>query len=481
MNSIKLKSSLNEVNKLFCSFGKYIRSEEVRNLSRKHPNDFVRVYKFPWYDALLYLIFRNEKCVQSELSDYYNAIGKPKLRISKQALFKAINKIDYKVFETLIYKFAQLFYSSDLVKTYKGYVLLAEDGTTLQINKTAESLKEFGYAKNVCVKTEEDATKAVSRSAALYDVTNGLIIDFSMNPYKKSEIPIAIEQLERSHHLLHGLKAIYMCDRYYDSVELFSILEGYSFKYCARAKSNFFKKYVKQMKTNDEWITVKIDETWKRRLKYEQPKQRFLENDEIKIRVVKYTYRYKDKYGKIIETDMMYFTNLSEEEFSTEEIASLYSKRWDIETSYKTLKSDMEWERYFSKECDIERCSIYAKVLLHNINGIIRKEMDDYLIEDAIQNNNQYIYQTNIAQLSKMLTEGGVCRWIRSQNNQAIDNLLETIYLHLHKIKVPIRKNRHFKRWGRHISRSHPFRYRLDGRQWPNVVYVNGHLQTIRP
>ena len=110
-------------------FGKVIRSEEIRLKMRKFPNVFVRIFKFPWFDVLFYLIFRHEKCTQSEISSYYSVINKKDLRISKQAAFKAIHKVNPAVFPLLIRKFAVLFYQSLLVKTHKGYILLAEDGT----------------------------------------------------------------------------------------------------------------------------------------------------------------------------------------------------------------------------------------------------------------------------------------------------------------------------------------------------------------
>jgi hypothetical protein len=89
------------------------------------------------------------------------------------------------------------------------------------------SLQRFGFNQNKYVKTAADAKKATSRSSALYDVTNGIILDFVMRRYKDSEIPIAIEQLGRVIQYLRGRAAIFLADRYYNSVEVFSILEGY--------------------------------------------------------------------------------------------------------------------------------------------------------------------------------------------------------------------------------------------------------------
>ena len=120
------------------------------------------------------------------------------------------------------------------------------------------------------------------------------------------------------------------------------------------------------MKTNDEWIQVKIDRAWQDRLKYTQPRERFSRDPYINIRIVKNNY---DIYrnGKQESVNLIYFTNLSREEFDSKDIMHLYSKRWVIETGYKTLKTDLEWERYFSKDCDSETCSIYAKVVFHNL------------------------------------------------------------------------------------------------------------------
>lgn len=481
MRSIVVKDISYKVSSLFGKFAHYVRSEKVRSLTRKHPHDFTRTFKFPWFDVLFYLIFRSETCTQSELTKYFSIIDRSHLRISKQAAFKALKKVRPDVFLNLIHTFAYFFYQSDLVKTYKGYILLAEDGTAHELYPSKEALNQFGFVTNQYIRCADDAQKVTSRSAALYDVTNGLIVDFTMNPFKKSEIPIAIEHIHGSSSLFKGKKVIYLSDRYYDSVELFSILEHHSFNYCIRGKSNFFKNYVSSMISNDEWIDVSLDKAWIKRLKYDQPKDRFEKDPVIRIRVVKHTHTYQDKNDDMQRSDFIYFTNLSDEEFTTNDIVNLYAKRWDIECTYKTLKTDYEWERFFSEDCDCEMCAIYAKVLFHNIVGIVRKELNNRLEKDPANHDNQYSYTINIVQLSHLLRDNHICRWMRSRNKNAIRKLMDLILSHIHKIKVPIRKNRHNQRWGRLVSSSKPFRFRLDGRSWPRVAYTKGHLQTVQP
>ena len=70
-----------------------------------------------------------------------------------------------------------------MVKTPKGYILLAEDGTTNELHPTKKALDNFGFVGNQYIRNEDEAQKATCRSAALYDITNSLVVDFSMNPW----------------------------------------------------------------------------------------------------------------------------------------------------------------------------------------------------------------------------------------------------------------------------------------------------------
>lgn len=474
----------NTSNKLSCffrRFGEYIRSPIVRSLSKTNVGDFSRIYKFPWFDVILYLIFRSEKTSQGELSKYFSDIGRTKYQVSKQAMFKATNKLNPGVFIDLIHHFAELFYqSNDLVKTYKGYILLAEDGTTLELRPTMQALMQYGFIINQNVRDLFSATNAASRSSALYDVTNGLIVDFTMENINKGEIPMAVGHLLRMNSVFKGHKVIYLADRNYDSVELQTILESLGFNYCIRGKSNFFKHYVEKMPSNDEWITVDIDKMWQKRLKYDIARDRFSENPTFKVRVVKYQYSYTDKKGLPQTAELLYFTNLPKESFNSEQIVHLYEKRWDIECSYKTLKSDYEWERYFTSFSNVERSMIYAKVLFHNIVGVIRKEMDQNLSENE-NPSNTHPYQVNIIQLANLIRENDLLRWMRTGNHKALVRTMDVILDLINKIKVPARPNRHHQRWGAAITNDHPHRFRLDGRQYPRVRKHKGCLMTMRP
>ncbi|MBR3357104.1 MAG: hypothetical protein IKG46_04675, partial [Solobacterium sp.] len=94
---------------------------------------------------------------------------------------------------------------------------------------------------------------------------------------------------------------------------------------------------------------------------------------------------------------------------------------------------------------------------------------------------NKYVFRVNIKQLSNLIRDEGLCRAIRTGNTGKMENIFMLAVLFIHKIKVSVRPDRREKRWGKVVSSGHPTRFRLDGRNWPNTVRVNGRLQTIKP
>lgn len=63
----------------------------------------------------------------------------------------------------------------------------------------------------------------------------------------------------------------------------------------------------------------------------------------------------------------------------------------------------------------------------------------------------------------------------KTQIKQKIENIVKMI----NKIKVPVRPNRHYKRWGRVIVNPPSYRFRLDGRNNPKVKSFKHVLITV--
>ena len=66
---------------------------------------------------------------------------------------------------------------------------------------------------------------------------------------------------------------------------------------------------------------------------------------------------------------------------------------------------------------------------------------------------------------------------LKEKIKERIDNIMKII----DKIKVPVRPNRHYQRWGRVMPSSPSYRFRLDGRNNPKLKKIGSVLMTTFP
>lgn len=199
MNNV-VKSS--ELSQLFCDFNSIIQSDIVNMICRKLKKDFTRNRNMNFYSVIYYFIFRNKTTTNAELTHFYSSIDKFEKRISKQALNKAIKKLNPNVFTYLINQFASIYYASSLPKKYRDHLLIAEDGTYMEIPYNVYNINDFQFCMNQHVHDIFDVKKVQSKAGGLYDVTNGLFIDFSLKPAPYSETPLAFAHLYRTKKIL---------------------------------------------------------------------------------------------------------------------------------------------------------------------------------------------------------------------------------------------------------------------------------------
>ena len=68
-------------------------------------------------------------------------------------------------------------------------------------------------------------------------------------------------------------------------------------------------------------------------------------------------------------------TNLDKDEFTITEIKELYHRRWEIETSYRDLKYDLDLNTLHSKKRNLIEQEIYARLILYNFCRRITNEV----------------------------------------------------------------------------------------------------------
>jgi len=458
-------------------FNSFINDSSIFPTIRIRKEDFTRDRELTAFKLLFYLIFRNGKTINQDLIKFYNLLDIPELIVSKQALSKALRKINPKVFEHLFAKFSSSFYKSDLVKTYHGYIVLAEDGSTVEAPLSDASLDYFGFSANQYIKEKKDAKKVSAKVGGLFDLTNGFFPSITIGKHNDSELPLAFSNLENVMSSLEDRKAIYLADRYYGSVELFPFFELYHKNYCIRAKSNFYKDQVALI-DEDGWIDLMIDNTWLHRFKREDTKKFTSHYPSVRIRVIKHTLAHPNDNG---ETQHIYFTNLSEDEFSKDEIAKLYSFRWDIETQYKYLKVDLESERFNTTSPYVFMCKFLGKVMMINLIGILMSEVNMEVREKSTATHHLYGFKTKFCNLKDFFYESKLLYFIYYDTLPGLSHIVKVITENSKKRIVPIRPDRHYKRYGRFLKSPPNYRFSKDGRNQPKTRKVQGGLATVRP
>ena len=374
-------------------FDTLLSHPDIFEIARKDPRYFTRDSKLGLPGLLKFIISRQGYTVANEINHYYSSFELKK-SVSKQAIFQAQEKLDYKVFPYINSKLCKHYYQNNDYETFKGYTVVAIDGSVGEVPYTEENARVFGANDP----SRNNLFRVSPRISGFLDVCNGIYIDVLIKSYKDSEIPMAYEQMNNIHDILENQKVIYIGDRNYPSTDMFIYYNMKGDKFCYRGKPNFYKKQLKDIE-RDGWIEVDLDDKWIDRFKIEEVKDYAREHRKFRLRVIK-VMKSELRQLKDNEKDeeIIIFTNLDENEWSTKEILLLYGNRWSIETGYDILKNRIEMERVTSEKAELILQELHSQVIVHNLAAMIKKESDK-----IITHTKKYKYQTNINNLIQLL------------------------------------------------------------------------------
>ena len=468
--------------KLLELFSSIIYDPSLFPYARIIPSSFTREDgKMPLRYLLTYLIFRHGKTLSEDICRIYpdlECLSPP----SKQAVLKRISVLNYSVWNRIQELFLERIYQPMKKKTYRGYLLIAVDGSFASLPDHPVLGMIFGRRNgNVDKHTGEVRYGAPqARISIAYDVLNKVALDFQVEQINVSEIPLLFRHLEALESLLRNYKVIILADRYYGSAELFKYCEMKGYKYIVRAKSNFFKKYRAAIpdKCIDSVMNITIDEIWQKRIIRDAIREYISAYPLMHVRLIKGHYEYDEEYinfrGHKIRihhsSDAEYFTNLTREEMERDEIIHIYHvERWDIETGYFTLKNLLDIEQLNSANPIAVRNEIMAKIIFFNIEMLVwnASEEENCLNDEHLANNKHVIE---------------LCRsswFVRSFFNRRLRlPELEGLVKECARVKVMIREGRHFRRWDKFRPSISQPRHRIDGRNNPPLKKTKAGLAT---
>jgi hypothetical protein len=325
-------------------------------------------------------------------------------------------------------------YGDGEMKDYKGYLVLAGDGSNVNVPTTEETLMIYGTSSRKGTKPQ--ASLGLS---CLYDCINRTILTCSVNRVKFNEAVEVEKHLAELPELVGDRKNILTLDRGYPSIPLLLRLADKDQKFVIRLGCADFKQEQRSMKTNDEIVEIAITKSRLQHYKGTPDYNRMVNAGSLMLRMVKFTL----PAGGI----ECLVTNLPAREFDTQEICTLYKFRWGIETAFDTLKNKLALENFTGTKPILIEQDIYSSIYICNLASDMIADAEAEMIASPSTEHNASKYPMAVNRsyaigiLKDMLISA-----ILAESPQSKELLFRRMVSEVQNEVLPIRPNRRYKR-----------------------------------
>jgi len=361
---------------------------------------------------------------QRELDRFYKSISDKDFNIrevTKGALTQARANLNPWAFKRLNEVAVNSFYNDAQYYQWNGMRTLSIDGTRLVLPNHPSVVEEFGQHE---FGPNADSKRSLALGSVLYDVLNHLTIDAQIDKYVSSERDLLMKHLE-----FVNKGDLLLLDRGYPCFWLLFLLKAKGIEFCVRLKDDWLETE-KLIKSDDDERIVEFKLPKKDAKKLKEYPQYI--NQTIKCRLI-----------KVIldtgETEILCSSLLDVEKYSIEDFKELYHYRWNIEESYKLLKSRVELENFSGKTANAVKQDFYAKVFLMTICAAYAHPIEEKVIAEFEANKDrkfdQKINRTNVI---ATLQDSLVGIFIKKKFQEALEAFDKIVF----KTRELIRPNR---------------------------------------
>ena len=366
-------------------FSELLSDPELVNYARKNGNNtFSRNRKMPLKDMLLCCLSKKGLTTAFELRNYFKEKAKASMQLSVQGYLQQRKRLNSEIFPYLNRKYLMDFYHSDEPGLWKGYLLIAIDGSKAEVPNSKENRVTFGNSGNQYSKTGQ--VRALV--SGMYDVLNHFYLDIEVAHISISENELAKRNLKHLKEMEIRQPILVVFDRGYPSIEFIDFLEMEGIHYLIRLSSNDYKAERKQMQSEDEKVILKHSSARLQKIRQKHPEryEHLKKKGKTTVRISKSTLPSGNELALV--TDLP-------DTIAAEELAGLYYQRWEIEKKYHTLKNKMKFESVTGKSSVYVHQDFWAQVLVYNMIQDIRNSADEEAVASGQKKGNKYPMHTN--------------------------------------------------------------------------------------
>jgi hypothetical protein len=403
-----------------------INSIKFMKRNRISKNNFTRMRKMPFSYLIYFMLNSVKQTLQKELTHFMNSFTTHD-NITKSAFCQQRLKLKPEAFIELNEMLIEEFYTDNIVEHWNGYRLLCIDGSSLELPKSEETIRDFG------VNNDENMIP-MAKISTLFDLLNELILDSTVAPCDSSEYDLALKFLSK-------LKKndLLILDRGYGARWLFYLLNTKEVDFVIRLQHEFGNDIEEFWNSEENSRIIEVNDL------PSKSKQR-LESLNIDFKPFKF------RVVKVIldnsEIEVLATSLLDEKKYPDKIFKELYNKRWGAETNYSHLKNHIEIGNFTGYSTQTIKQDFFANALIANIQRLFIRDAEDEL-KDKVKCR-KYEYKIN-RNLSLGYMKDRVVGLLTSNNPDYYEELKKLFQVE----PVPIRKNRKYPRKRQHHKRKY--------------------------
>ncbi len=363
--------------------------------SKQPGKDFSRSRKLQFSKVISFLLSMEGGTLTTELLKHF---GCSTDTATASALVQQRRKLSPETFPSLFDLFVQKTQSN---KLYKGFRLLATDGSDIQIPTNADHLDSYFPGSN------GQASYNLLYLGAIYDLLQCTYLDATLSGKKgANERRILCPMIDRS----SIPNALLIADRGFESYNVMAHIQEKGWKFLIRIQDAVNSRGIASglVLPNLQEFDILVDlsltnkqtkdakELCRRKNEY-----RFIPSNvvfdyfpsnrknsptlfyKIPFRVVRFKIT-EDSYETVV-------TNLDTKNFPPDELKKLYAMRWGIETSFRDLKYTLGLLHFHAKKVEHIYQEVFARLIMYNFSELITQSV---VIQKA---DCKYAYKANFS------------------------------------------------------------------------------------
>jgi hypothetical protein len=414
-----------KINKKFIKFFKtQIYSKQFLESNRKSKEDFTRERKLTFPRLILFMLNSVKKSLQKELTEFSYLLKDKRVKnITNSAFCQSRMKLNYNAFIQLNDGIIGEFYTDNIFELWKGFRLLAIDGSKIQLPFSLEVIEDFGFAGNQGL-----IITPMAQTSSCFDVLNKMIINSEIDRYETDEYFLALKHIAKC-----NMKDLFIYDRGYCApwFMFYHLVKKKDF--IIRMQSNSIKEVQDFFNSDEKDKIIEIKELANKSA--EKVRELNLEFKPFKIRLV-----------KVIldngEVEVLATSLINKEGYPASEFKKLYSFRWGIETEFDHLKNHLLIEDFTGLSSLSVLQDFYANLLIANFQQILISNAEEELKEK--KKDAKYEYKIN-KNLSFGFMKDRFIKIMLDQDktdDKTLEELKELFFIN----PTPIREGRKFPR-----------------------------------